>query len=113
MIGDQWANHTAWGNLERYHGARSRTYSRLAYAASEKGNFKQAEALSLKAVELWPTAYNYLFLSCIYGNNFRDMPNTAKYAQLALASNPTPEERKRAEANLRLAQELLNAVKQH
>ncbi len=113
IIGDRWANHTAWGSLERYHGARSHTYSKLAYAASEKGNFKQAEALSLKAVELWPTAYNYLFLSCIYGNNFRDMPNTAKYAQLALASNPTPEERKRAEANLRLAQEIFNAVKQH
>jgi hypothetical protein len=111
IIGDRWANHTVWGSLESYHRARSHTYSKLAYAASEKGDFKQSEALSLKAVELWPTAYDYLFLSSIYGNNFRDMPNTAKYAQLALASNPTSEERRRAEANLRLAQEILNADK--
>jgi Tetratricopeptide repeat len=111
IIGDRWANRTRWGSLENYHRARSRTYSQLAHAASEKGNFKQAEALSLKAVELWPTAYDYLFLSCIYGNNYRDMPRTAKYAQLALDSTPTSEERKRAEANLHLAQEILKTNK--
>jgi len=126
IIGDRWMEGTAWRSLERYHNSRAHAYATYAVTlpsdravinlkrsidldpsqrtsyfnlgtfATKLGQYEEAEAAFLKAIEFNPNdAETHLRLSWIYGK-IKNPVKSKEYAEKALRCNPTEQQKQTA-----------------
>lgn len=120
LIGDRWTTGIPWHHEVEFHRDRASTYYYVAQLTYDRGfeEFKrgnqeasnalaeQSEQWALKATELWPQARTYLLLASISGNVEHDFAQVVTYAQQALATKPSREERQYAEGMIQKAKQL-------
>jgi len=128
IIGDRWMEGTCWDSLERYHNSRAHAYAAYAITlpsdqavinlkksidlnpaektsyfnlgtfTAKLGQYEEAEAAFLKAIEFDPyEAEAHLRLSWVYGK-IKNPAKSKEYAEKALHCNPTEEQKNRAKS---------------